>query len=137
MKLLGWDRQKRSVAAIYMHAKHLKILTAVCFPRQTRGASATEIIRLHRAKIPRFQAAAHGRGNYFNTKLVPKPPRIAEKRLLAGECMQIGPADPATPDTRQRLGWIRLRRPNLRPRQNTRRLQEKSFQVFTGRLCIA
>ena len=100
-------------AAIDVHAHHLQILAAIGLAKQAGMACGVVDVGLDRAAVAGGDAAAVVRdGKHFHAKLMAEHARVGEKRLPAGEGMQIGAADADAADSNQRF---------FRPRAGRRR----------------
>ena len=88
--------QNKSLAhpAIAVHAQHADVCAAVRFSSAARDAFFAVDVRFDRAAVARLHirdSLAHG--DDFNPKLVTEDARVGEKRLLAGERVNVRAAN--------------------------------------------
>lgn len=118
MEFVYRDRHERRVPAIDVYPEDLEVLATIRFSRATGWAGPAEIVGLYCAKIALGKITAFRSGNDLHTKLMTESARIAEKRLLAGERVNVRATNATAVHTDQRFTNRRNRRGDFCPSQH-------------------
>lgn len=101
--------------SIDVHTEDPEMFAAIGFSRATGRASPAEIVGFNGAKISPMKFTARRSPNDFDAEFMTETARVAEKRLLARERVDIRAADTAAPHAYQCLTQRRHRWSGFNP----------------------